>query len=261
MPFPDGGFFVMRNDTDHVFIDCGPVGLGGRGGHGHNDCLSFEAVLDGTRLFTDCGAYVYTASATERNLFRSNAYHNTPSIDGEEMNRFFAWNVLWTLRYEAIPELRKWHSGTKQDEFEGAHGGYRKLAGEVVPVRTIHLDHFAHSLRILDRCEGEGDHRVEIPLHLDPGVTPELVCPGLVRLHSDTKKFDLEWSAPSCWELTIASARVSSSYGIAIPTSKLLWRREGPLRPLEVLIARAAIQSAESPLATYVRPHWRVDES
>src|SRR6185436_11064014 len=55
--FPEGGFCVMRNRRDHLFVDCGPVGFGGRGGHGHNDCLSFEAVLDGVRLVTDCGAY------------------------------------------------------------------------------------------------------------------------------------------------------------------------------------------------------------
>ena len=88
--FPEGGFYVMRNDRDHVFIDCGPVGLAGRGGHGHNDCLSFEAVLDGVHLVSDCGAYVYTASAEERNRFRSTAYHNTPQVDGEEINRFVA---------------------------------------------------------------------------------------------------------------------------------------------------------------------------
>jgi len=59
--FPAGGFYIMRNDRDHILIDCGPVGLAGRGGHGHNDCLSFEAVLDGIHLVSDCGAYLYTA--------------------------------------------------------------------------------------------------------------------------------------------------------------------------------------------------------
>ena len=85
--FPDGGAFVMRNDRDHVYIDCGPVGQGGRGGHGHNDCLSFEALIDGCHLIADCGAYLYTASVEERNNFRSTAYHNTPQIDRAELNR------------------------------------------------------------------------------------------------------------------------------------------------------------------------------
>ena len=34
---------------DHVLIDAGPVGMAGRGGHGHNDCLAFDAMLDGVR--------------------------------------------------------------------------------------------------------------------------------------------------------------------------------------------------------------------
>ena len=102
--FPKGGIYVMRNRVDHVAIDCGPVGLAGLGGHGHNDCLSFEAVLDGAHLVSDCGAYVYTASAEERNRFRSTTFHNTPQIDDEEINRFIGPDQLWTLHDDAQPE-------------------------------------------------------------------------------------------------------------------------------------------------------------
>src|SRR5690606_33783364 len=60
--FPDGGIYIMANARDHVFVDCGPVGLAGRGGPGHNDCLSFDAKLDGVQLDSDAGAFSYTAS-------------------------------------------------------------------------------------------------------------------------------------------------------------------------------------------------------
>ena len=70
------------------FIDCGPIGLAGRGGHGHNDALSFEAWLEGAPLVIDRGSFVYTGSFEKRNEFRSTASHNTPSVDGEEINRF-----------------------------------------------------------------------------------------------------------------------------------------------------------------------------
>src|SRR5262249_40521204 len=50
--FPDGGFFVLRSHRAHVFVDCGEVGMHGRGGHGHNDILSFELWLDGMNLVT-----------------------------------------------------------------------------------------------------------------------------------------------------------------------------------------------------------------
>ena len=76
----------MAGGGDHVFIDAGPVGMKGRGGHGHNDCLSFEAVLDGVPLIVDSGAYVYTASVEWRNRFRSTAaqliWHHYLSVRG-----------------------------------------------------------------------------------------------------------------------------------------------------------------------------------
>jgi hypothetical protein len=236
MSFPQGGFYVMRTDRDHVFIDCGPVGTGGRGGHGHNDCLAFEAVLDGTHLVTDSGAYLYTASARERNLFRSTACHNTPRVDGQEINRFIAWNELWSLHYDATPEVRKWTAGPEWDEFEGAHGGYRKLAQPVVPVRRIKLDHASHWLTIRDEFEGSGTHDVEIPLHLPPGVEAEPLAPGSLRLHANDKRFEVVWNDARAWQLDIEPSRVSRSYGIVTGSQRLVWRRSGPLAPLEVRI-------------------------
>jgi hypothetical protein len=237
--FPAGGFFIMRNHQDRVFIDCGPVGLGGRGGHGHNDCLSFEAHLGGVRLITDCGAYVYTASAEERNRFRSTAFHNTPSIDSEEMNRFIAWNALWTLHYDARPELRKWNTSAKKDEFEGCHAGYRRLHGDVVPVRNIQLDHASHTLRIYDSFEGSGNHSVKIPLHLEPGVEADIIAPGRVRVHANGRKFEIQWGESSAWEVSVEPARISPGYGVALPSTKLVWHRKGSLQSLKVKISCA----------------------
>ena len=232
--FRDCGVYIMCNDSDHVFIDCGPVGLGGRGGHGHNDCLSFEAVLNGTRLISDCGAYVYTASFEERNLFRSTACHNTPRIDGEEINRFMGWYDLWSLHYDAIPEIRHWVAGGERDEFRGAHSGYRRLAAPITPVREVILEHGSHSLLIRDLFEGSGSHHVEIPQHLDPEVEPEQLAPGLLRLRAKNNSFELRWSDVQSWQLEIEPARISPSYGVVRQSKKLVWRRSGPLQPLEV---------------------------
>jgi uncharacterized heparinase superfamily protein len=148
--FPHGGFFVLRNAADHVFVDCGPLGLAGRGGHGHNDLLSFEAVLDGAHLVTDCGAYLYTADYAERNLFRSTGYHNTPQVDGEEINRFVAPDYLWTLHNDAENVLRECTFRPDVDRLVISHTGYSRLQAAVVPVRTISLEHTSHRLTITD---------------------------------------------------------------------------------------------------------------
>jgi uncharacterized heparinase superfamily protein len=239
--FPYGGFFVMRNAVDHVFVDCGRIGLADRGGHGHNDCLSFEAALDGAHLVSDCGAFLYTRSFEERNRFRSTAYHNTPQVDGEEINRFKP-GLLWDLEYDARPEVRRFETGPEEDRFCGAHAGYRRLTAPVTPVRTIVLDHRTHALTISDTFEGAGRHRIEIPLHLAPGVTVSETGASRLVLRAGSRAFWLEWEPAGSWSLTVGEGRVSPSYGVAVATVRLAFAREGGLVPgLTLRIAPAGI--------------------
>jgi len=239
--FPDGGFYVMRNAVDHVFIDCGPVGLAGLGGHGHNDCLAFEAALDGVQLVRDCGLFVYTASVAERNRFRSTAYHNTPRVDGQEINRIDP-RRLWTFENDARPQLLAFETGPERDRFRGSHTGYSRLSPPVTPVRSIELDHRGHSLVVHDRFDGTGDHRLEVPLHLAVGVEATLCSPGHVELRAAGRRFVLAWDPHEAWALEIGSGRIAPSYGVALPVVRLLFRREGPLEP--GLTLRIAPQAA-----------------
>jgi uncharacterized heparinase superfamily protein len=222
--FPQGGFYMMRSDRDHIFIDCGPVGMSGRGGHGHNDLLSFEAVLDGIHLITDCGAFVYSADYDARNRFRATAAHNTPMIAGEEINRFVAPDHLWSLRNDARPELRRWETTLERDLFCGAHSGYQRLASPITPVRTIELDKRTHTLTVMDEFEGSPQGMIEVPLHLVPGVevlsrTPE----GRVTLRAQQREFDLIWKDPGAWQMSVADAKVSPSYGVALNSKRIVW--------------------------------------
>lgn len=232
--FPDGGVYIMRGGNDHVFIDGGPVGFKGRGGHGHNDCLSFEAVLDGVPLITDCGTYVYSANPEWRNDFRSTAFHNTPVVDSQEQNRFVDPNYLWTLKNDAAPEVRHWQPGDKADLFVGAHSGYRRLAGPVTPVRSIMLEKGAHRLFVADRFEGSGRHSVRIPYHLAPGVTVAEAGPGLWRIESGDGKFLLVSAGGDAWMSTLGEGWVSPSYGVKLKAPVLNFLLEGELKPLLV---------------------------
>ena len=45
--FAGGGYWIMRQGDDYLLVDCGDVGTRSRGGHGHNDILSFEWFLTG----------------------------------------------------------------------------------------------------------------------------------------------------------------------------------------------------------------------
>lgn len=222
--FTEGGFYILRSERDHVFIDCGPLGLAGRGGHGHNDCLSFEAFLDGVPIVSDCGAYLYTASFEERNRFRSTDSHNTPRINQEEINRFIRPDYLWNLHNDAMPRALGWHDDPCRSWFCGEHSGYHRFANPVTPRRAWLLDKNTHTLLVADRLMGQGEHDVEVPLHLHPGVHIESISDGQAILLNGGRRFRIDWCSSSCFELKSEPARVSHSYGRALPSMRLVWR-------------------------------------
>jgi uncharacterized heparinase superfamily protein len=235
--FPAGGFYILRNAADHVFVDCGPLGLAGRGGHGHNDLLSFEAVLDGVHLVTDCGAYLYTASVTERNLFRSTAYHNTPRVDGEEINRFIRPDYLWALNNDARHKVEDLSFSERRDRLRMSHTGYQWHGTPVTVVRTIELDHFAHTLKVQDEFVGDSEHAIEIPLHLAIGVEVD-IQPNAAILLAGGRRFEATWTPADAWSLEVLPARVSPTYGVVQPIKRLLWRRSGAPCSLAVQVQR-----------------------
>jgi hypothetical protein len=232
--FPHGGVYVMRSVDDHVFIDCGPVGMAGRGGHGHNDCLSLEVSLAGVNLITDCGTFVYSADPNERNRFRATAAHNTPIIDEAEQNRFVRPEYLWSLHDDAAPQQRHWSTCPEVDQFVGAHSGYQRLPSPVTPVRAVSLEKDTHRLTVIDRFEGSGDHAIRIPYHLDAGVSVGPAGTGLWRLTTEAGTFLLAWRNYAGWESQLEDGWVSPSYGVKHKTSVLTFSRTGPLEPLMV---------------------------
>ena len=234
--FQDGGFYIMGSNDTHIFIDCGPIGLNGRGGHGHNDILSFEALIQGEQIISDCGAYLYTADYLERNKFRSTSYHNTPMVDGEEINRFITPKYLWNLHNDALPELLKWESNLDYDIFVGSHTGYQRFKQPVKPVRTIILDKNIGALLISDKIEGNGIHNTHIPLHLHPNVKIKDVHSNSLNLVVGKKQFKLFWKGKD-WSFKIDKSRVSPSYGVLTKTNKLLWSSDDAVnKRLSILI-------------------------
>jgi Heparinase II/III-like protein/Heparinase II/III N-terminus len=234
--FPQGGAYVLRAAGSHVFIDCGPVGLAGRGGHGHNDALSFEAMLMGLPTVSDAGCYVYTQSFEERNRFRATAAHNTAQIDGQEINRFFSPDLLWLLQDDAQPlDVRIGAQGGSLI-FEGAHSGYRRLREPVVPRRRLELTTDGCCLCITDTFEGVGVHAITVPLQLAPGWS-------LVRLrnqealcsHVTGVRLAITWAGPGLWDVTQQHGRVATSYGVVRDAVRLVWQATGIVGDLSLV--------------------------
>lgn len=159
--FPAGGFYILRLDDGYCLIDCGDVGLRGRGGHGHNDALAVEVALAGLDVLTDLGCAAYTRSLQDRERTLSAAAHSVATIDGLEPAP-----IQWTRfpHASACPvELLAWEPETHR--FEGAHDGYSDRAGLGRYQREARLESRS-SLAIRDHLNGSGVHRVTWRFHL-----------------------------------------------------------------------------------------------
>lgn len=234
--FRNAGIFILRNQDDLVFVNCGPVGMAGRGGHGHNDCLSFEASLKGHSLITDCGTYVYSADQKWRNDFRSTGYHNTPIIDDKEQNRFVDPEFLWSFYDDAKPKVRHWSINKDTDHFVGTHSGYQRLPNPVTPVRSIALEKSNHRIIIIDQFEGTGENKIQIPYHFSIGVEAVQDSPEVWRIISRGEEFLLISNLTNNWMTTLDDGWASPSYGIKHPIKVLNFHSKGPLRSLNVAI-------------------------
>jgi hypothetical protein len=224
--FARGGFYVLRSPSAHVVVDCGEVGFGKRGGHGHNDILSFELFMNGFNVVTDCGAYLYTASREWRNRFRSTAFHNTVQVDGEELNRFLTPDSLWQLCYDAVPIEPRLEPGRNADTFSGGHRGYERLVPPVTHTRQIVVDRCAARVLVCDRISGTGTHEVVSRFHLDPAVRAAVEGYDVRLSCGDREVWMLadqqQISAPVLPVLEVGW--VSPSYGVKVPATVVVWR-------------------------------------
>lgn len=238
--FDDSGVYIMASEVDHVFIDCGPVGHGGRGGHGHNDCLSFEAVLNEVPVLTDSGTYVYTEDFQWRNSFRGTSFHNTPRIDQTEQNRFVSDEDLFLLRDDARPQLLSWKPGTEEDIFVGSHGGYEKLGIGIRPIRTIVLDKSLHGLVVRDTFEGAGCHHVAIPYHFVTGAIVTAITEGRWCLSIGEQDYIIQILENRKWSAEVRTGWISERYGVKAQRPILEFTRDGLFTSLSIGIRPGA---------------------
>jgi len=217
--FADGGFYVLRNAEAHLVIDCGEVGMRGRGGHGHNDITSFELFLNGINVVSDCGAYLYTASREWRNKFRSTAFHNVVQVEDEELNRFIGPDALWQLTYDAHPIEARWVSSGTGGFLRCTHDGYARLTPPVQSTRQFYLDPVLPRVAVRDVLSSTTARATTWRMHLDPAVTVETIEQDC-RLRADGREVWLLAGDPGDRRpRTIERGWVSESYGVRRETS------------------------------------------
>jgi Heparinase II/III-like protein/Heparinase II/III N-terminus len=156
--YPDGGYFVLRNGSLYTIVRCGDVGRHGRGGHGHNDQLSFELADARGPLVVDPGTFVYTSDPVERNRFRSTAFHATLRVGGHEQNELRT-DDLFLMTDRTRAEALSWDASS----FEGRHHGFPNAT------HTRRVELGERELRIRDTVTSSESQELEWTFPLAPG--------------------------------------------------------------------------------------------
>jgi len=194
--YPEGGYFVLRNESLYAIVRCGDVGRHGRGGHGHNDQLSFELADPRGALIVDPGTFTYTPDPAERNRFRSTAFHATLRVGGHEQNELRT-DDLFAMSDGARAEALSWNDAS----FEGRHHGFPGAT------HTRRVELGPRELRIRDTVTTSEPQELEWTVPLAPGAEQR------VEVSGDGLEFRPE---PGSY---------SPSYGVKEPTSFLRARR------------------------------------
>ena len=204
----------------HLIGRCGPVGIKGIGGHGHNDQLSFEIEIDRCGIFVDSGTYIYTPSPKERNTFRSTSSHNTIMVEGQEQNPIIP-HKLFYLEDSTRSKCLKWDVSDKKVVFQGEHFGYIALPQRVIHRRQIVFSKEGNVFYVTDELLGEGSVQISLFLNVHPHrkvkVYKNMVLVSL-RNCSFCAFFE---NLPKDWTISIEDSFYSPSYGVKIPSQRV----------------------------------------
>lgn len=169
--FPSSGQIIARSgfgsegtfeDQTHLVFDVGSY----RTTHSHVDALSLHLYADGRTLLPDSGLFSYEQSDLHQ-FFRSTDAHNTVVVDGDNQDKGSA---------AAISVI----DGDGWAYFSGHH----RLYGNVEHGRAVvMLDE--DLLLVLDRLEGDREHRYSQTWHLSPGATFEGPAEELVVIDEE----------------------------------------------------------------------------
>jgi hypothetical protein len=235
--FPQGGFYVLESPNAHITFDAGDIGQRGRGGHGHNDTLSFELWIDGAPLIVDPGTYCYTADQNERQAFRSVRSHNTISVDGREPAEFAG---LWEIREDRTdPKVLTWEVGARSTVIEAEHRGFHSGSAPVTHRRRLTLHHRTDRIEIIDVIEGIGEHDIESSFCLVVGASAS-IDGNLCRIRrEDGREYQL---TTSVGRLSAGSVWYSPSYGRRLRTTVVRMRvRAGSPLELHTVLERMSV--------------------
>ena len=217
---PQFGLYALDLPGGRMLIDAGPIGPDYLPGHAHCDTLSYEVSIAGRRVLVNSGTFQYAGD--RRNEFRATAAHNTVRVDGTEQHEI--WSTFRVARRGYPMDIRL-ESVRDGWQFQASHSGYRRLTGNPVHRRQVHLT--GTGWTVCDTVEGSGTHRIEVFIHLHPDFKPQFLTDGSVELIIDT--YRLRIAADRNCTFRQEAYEYSPEFGALRPASRLLLALEGTL--------------------------------
>jgi len=200
LPLGSSGYVRLDVGDTTVLFDGAAIGPNHQPGHAHADTLSFEISHRGRRVLVNSGTLTYE-KGSDREWQRGTAAHNTIRIDNMDQSEM--WSAFRVGRRARAFDLR-----TDGSTFvEAAHDGYTRLPNPVIHRRR--LDVSSGDVKVTDRIEGRGQHRVEVFFHFHPETEPQIQFDP--KLSSSTRS--------SCWY---------PHFNMSVPNTTLAGTWSGP---------------------------------
>ncbi len=212
--YPEAGFYIMHHDDSAIFINCGPIGTNGKGGHAHNDKLALTLQINKLDIFVDPGIYAYTASRYFRDLFRSTAVHNTLQVKNYEQNARPEKSIWWGMEDNTRCEMLEWSPG----HFRGRHHGFERYSDGMTHERTIDWNKEASEIVIIDKLASPAE-----AVSCGFTIHDEVVVTGFSAKELKLRRGNVSMTITAGhgnWRTE--PAYFSPSYGIRIPTQRLI---------------------------------------
>ncbi len=202
-----GGFAIIEKGRIILLFRAGTIGRKGKGGHSHNDQLSFVLDMGGESLLIDPGSFVYERDLEQRHLFRSTSVHNTVSIKGYEQNTISATKPF-NMENETFAGYQI-DENADHIQIIGTHRGYIHKCG-LLHTRTICV--YDSHLTVVDKLTGKYTGQYEIFFTLAPGITIQ-DHGGRLVLSSKAKDI-VHVEIPASYKFKIMACEYSPSYGL-----------------------------------------------
>ena len=155
--FKQGGFFITRNRKNGFYFmaDVGEVGMKGRGGHGHNDILSFVLFVSGQPIICDSGCSGYTADLDKKTYFRSTGAHAAIKLYDAEIARF---SGHWAIQNDAVPCDVSLELKGDFASLSAGHLGYQREPYNATVQRNWEIDAANQTVTINDKIKVKGEN-------------------------------------------------------------------------------------------------------